>query len=124
MSDKPSPYDLSYGRQMREQMSGQTPSQPDYKKTAEHVAQVLGFVANQHKEAIIHDMYTMIKREADNQLDGYVLSLVRCMEHELAWYCISTAFKQANRPIPDKYYARFNRKRTEDEIPEPKMRVE
>lgn len=123
MSDTPNPSGLSYGRKMREQTSQESGSKFDHKKTAEHVAQVLGFVANQHKEAIIHDMTTMIARDAKPSMDGYVLALVRCMEHELAWHCISAAYQKNNKAIPDKYYQKFNRKRSDDESPPSKQLV-
>lgn len=104
-------------------MSGQK-SQPDHEKTAEHVAQVLGFVASQHKEAIIHDIYVLTNRKASEQLDGYILAVARCMSHDLAWHCITTAFQRANKPIPDKYYTRFGQNRNEDPIPESRMKVD
>jgi hypothetical protein len=110
-----------YGRQILEQ--SQSVNQLDAKKAGERVAQVLGFVANQHKEAIIHDMYLMLTKQTNTVLDGYILALARCMEHDLAWHCISESFRLTNRPIPDKYYTRFNRQR-DDDVATPVMRVE
>jgi hypothetical protein len=56
-------------------------------------------------------MFSMLQKSMHEQLDGYVLALSRCMEHDLAWHCISQAFEQHKQPIADKYYTRFNRTR-------------
>jgi hypothetical protein len=122
MTDIPSPYDLSYGRQMREKIAAQ--KEFDHKKASEHITRVLGFVANQHKEAIIHDIYTLLGKDRLRELDGYILALSRCMEHDLAWHCLSEAYQRVQKPTPDKYYKVFGKERKEDQSPPPSMSVE
>ena len=112
----------SYGRQMREQISATQDF--DHKKVSEHVANSLGFIATQHKDAIIHDINQLVQKDRLRELDGYILALSRCMEHDLAWHCLSEVYQLCLRPIPDKYYLIFNKKRKEDQSPPPAMSVE
>lgn len=126
MSDTPNLHNASlgpsYGRQMREQIAGSQDF--DHKKVSEHLTQVLGFVATQHKDAIIADLFELVSKDYQEGLDGYVLALSRCMEYDLAWHCISEAFQHNKKTIPDKYYRLFNKNRKEDESPPPTMSVE
>lgn len=122
-----SEYRKSYGRQALEQAENnrqQIDPEKQAQKAGEQFAQFLGFVASQHKDAIIHDIYTMLSRNTIEQLDGYILALARCMSHDLAWHCINEAFQKANTPIPEKYYTRFNKKRQDDNPIESNMKVE
>jgi len=111
----------SYGRQIREQTASQ---EFNHKKVSEHLTRVLGFVANQHKDAIIHDINKLIGQGLSKELNGFVLALSHCMEHDLAWHCLSEAYRFYLKPIPDKYYRIFNKERSEDQSPPPTMRVE
>ncbi len=113
-----------YGHQLRKQVANS--QKPDPQKVSEQITQMLGFVANQYTDIIIHDLFLLIDKGQSRreELDGYVKALCRCMAHDLAWHCISDAFHNSNQTIPDQYYSLFNRERKDDKNPPPSMRVE
>jgi len=72
------------------------------------VVNMLGLMGSIAADTIISDIQRMLDKNLNSQLDGYIFALSRIMRHDLAWQCISEAFRGKNKLVPDKYYPHFN----------------
>lgn len=60
-------------------------------------------------EVVISDLCNMISKDQTFSLEGYVMCLYRIIAHDKGWDCITQAFSQLGKPIPEKIKKLYKR---------------